>query len=77
MKEMIDAVNSALAGMSAAVKKLDSAATRIAGPQSGETMIEDIVELSVAETAYKANGRVLEAANELTDELLRTFDKKV
>ncbi len=77
MKGMIDAINTALTGMNTATKKLDAAATRIAGPQGGETLAEDIVELSVAKNLYKANVKVVETVNEMTDELLAAFDKKV
>lgn len=74
---MIDAISSALSGMTAAIKKLDGAASRVASPQGSETLAEDIVELSIAKTEYKANIKVVETVNELTDELLGTFDKKV
>ena len=40
-------------------------------------LIEESVNLKVAETAYKANLSVLETVNELSDELIDSFDQTV
>lgn len=40
-------------------------------------LAEEAVNLSLAETTYKANLKIIEAASELSDELLRVFDDEV
>lgn len=78
---MINAITSALSGLTSASKQVDQSAQRIAengtngAPQSD--LIEDVVDIKVAETSYKANLAVLKVANELSDELLESFDQTV
>lgn len=74
---MMSAITNALSGLQTASKQVDQSAARIANPQSQEGLIEDIVDIKVAETAYKANLQTIKVADELTKELLRTFDKTV
>lgn len=74
---MISAITNALQGLQTATKQVDQSAARIANPSSQDTLIEDIVDIKVAETAYKANLQTIKVADELTQELLRTFDKTV
>ncbi len=40
-------------------------------------LAEDAVNLKIAEISYKANLKVLKVANEMSDALLGTFDKRV
>lgn len=40
-------------------------------------LAEEAVNLNLAEIAYKANAAVIKTAAELSDELLKTFDKKI
>ena len=74
---MISAINSALQGLQNASKQVEQSAVRIATEPTPENLVEDIVDIKVAETAYKANLKVIEVADELTQELLRTFDETV
>lgn len=74
---MINAISSALSGLTAASKQIEESAASIASSPSQGRIIEDIIDIKVAETSYKANLKTLQVANELTEELLRTFDKKV
>ncbi len=74
---MISAITNALSGLQTASKQVDQSAARIANPQSSVGLIEDIVDIKVAETAYKANLQTIKVANELTEELLRTLDETV
>ena len=74
---MISAINNALQGLQGATKQVDQASARIANPSSQSNLIEDIVDIKVAETAYKANVQTLKVADELTEELLKAFDKTV
>ena len=78
---MINAITSALSGLSAASNKIEQSAQNIA--QGGVEVttdgrvIEDIVDIKAAEVSYKANIEVLRTANELTQELLNSFDETV
>lgn len=74
---MINAITSALSGLTAASKQVEQSAQSIAESPSGEQLIQDVVDIKVAETSYKANLAVLKTVNELTDELLSTFDETV
>lgn len=74
---MINAITSALSGLTSASKQVEQSAANIAQSPSQEQIIEDIVDIKVAETSYKANLQTLKVANELTEELLNTFDETV
>ena len=74
---MISAINTALSGLLGASKQVDSSAARIANGSSTENLIEDIVDIKVAETSYRANLKVIQVADDLTKELLNSFDKTV
>lgn len=74
---MINAISSALSGLITASKQVEQSASNIANNGSNGQVIEDIVDIKVAETAYKANLQTLKVADELTQELIRSFDKKV
>lgn len=74
---MINAITSALSGLTAASKQVEQSAQNIASPAADSQIIEDIVDIRVAETAYKANIETLKLANELTEELLNAFDREV
>lgn len=74
---MINAISSALSGLTTASKQVEESAASIAQSPSQGRIIEDIVDIKVAETSYKANLKTLKVASELTDELLKVFDKKV
>lgn len=74
---MIDAINSALSGLQGATKQVNQSAKNIAEGSSDGRVIEDIVDIRVAETAYKANVETLKTAQDLSEELLRIFDERV
>ena len=78
---MINAITSALSGLSAASNKIEQSAQNIAqGGVEGTTdgrVIEDIVDIKAVEVSYKANIEVLRTANELTQELIDSFDETV
>jgi len=74
---MLNAITSALSGLNTATKQVENAAQNIASGSSQENIIEDVVDIKVAETAYKANVAVLNVADELNEELLSTFDRLV
>ena len=74
---MLNAITSALSGLNTATKQVENAAQSIATSPSQENLIEDVVDIKVAETAYKANVAVLRVADELNEELLNTFDRLV
>ena len=74
---MINAITTALSGLNTASKQVNQSAQSIAESPSNEQLIEDIIDIKVAETAYKADIEVIKATDDLTKELLHTFDKKV
>ncbi len=87
---MINAITSALSGLTAASNQVDEAAQNIAqgstagksqaGDSDGGTngrVIQDIVDIKLAETAYKANIETIKAVTEINEELLRIFDETV
>ena len=74
---MVDAINTALSGMQKASRTVERAAINIATPEKKDTMIEDIVDIKIAENAYKANAAVIRVADDMQDALLSTFDKEV
>ena len=78
---MISAINSALSGILGASKQVESAAANIANNTSSDTsgsnIIEDIVDIRVAETSYKANIQTLKVADDMSQELLKIFDERV
>ena len=74
---MIDAINSALSGLTRASKQVDDSAQSIASSPSQERIIEDIVDIKVAETTYKANVATLKTVDDMNKELLKIFDKRV
>lgn len=74
---MISAITSALSGLTSASKQVEESAASIASSPSQEQIIEDIVDIKQAEVAFKANIQTIKVANELTEELLNTFDKTV
>ncbi|MCI5060011.1 MAG: hypothetical protein MRY79_02945 [Alphaproteobacteria bacterium] len=78
---MIGAINTALSGLLAASKRVEEGATNIAqstvsGAESSQ-LIEDIVDIKIAETSYKANLATLKVADEMSEELLDSFDQEV
>lgn len=74
---MINALSSALSGLHTATQKVNGAAANIADPARQDRLIEDAVDLKMGETAFKANIAVIRAAEEMSDEMQRLFDKKV
>ena len=75
---MINAITSALSGLSAASNKIEQSAQNIAeGGGTDGRVIEDIVDIKAAEVSYKANIEVLRTANELTQVLIDSFDETV
>ncbi len=78
---MIGAITSALSGLTTATRQVEQSAQNIAEGSaqgaSGTGLIEDIVDIKVAETSYRANLAVLRTTDELTQELLNTFDETV
>jgi flagellar hook-associated protein FlgK len=74
---MISAINNALLGLQNASKQVEQGAANIASDSNPDNLIQDIVDIKVAETSYKANLKVLQVADDLTKELLNTFDETV
>lgn len=78
---MINAISSALAGLSTASKQVTESANKIAtyGTEQGKDVnfTEEAVKLSLSKAAQKANLITLETVNELTDELLHVFDERI
>ena len=74
---MIDAINIALGGMQNASRKVSDAAENISDPAKLDNLVEDIVDIKIAENSYKANAAVIRATSEMQDELIRLFDKEV
>lgn len=80
---MVDAISTALSGLQINAQKLNESANNIAraGTQGLDTAPEDLVNLSEeainllqAETGFKANIQVIEAAEEQFDSLLDALD---
>ena len=78
---MLDAISTGLSGLQSAVKKVDTAATRIANvttpPAEGQDPVElseEAVNLIVAELEFKANAATITTASELSEELLDILD---
>lgn len=79
---MIDAISSALSGLTTASTKVAQSAERIANmttPGVGDTvdLSEEAVNMKLAEVAYKANLKTIQVAEDMTKELLSTFDERV
>lgn len=73
----MDAINTALSGIQTATKTVNKAASNIANPDKMDRQVEDIVDIKIAETAYKANVKVIQAASDMQDALLEAFDEEV
>lgn len=74
---MINALTSALGGLQAATQKVNGAAQNIADPAQQDTLVNDVVDLKIGETSFKANTAVIRTTKEMSDELLHIFDEKV
>lgn len=86
MSDTISAIGHAIKGLADSSRRIEKSAENIASfgtqtpqtqPQDEVNLSEEAVNLSLAETSYKANLAVIQTVNELTDELLDSFDKKV
>jgi len=74
---MINTITSALSGLNTATKQVEQSAQNIAEGSSSTALIEDVVDIKVAQASFEANLVVLETADELTQELLNSFDETV
>ena len=74
---MINAIGIALQGLGFATQKVAQSANKIANPQESDDLGQELVNLKVAETSYRANLATIRTVSEMEDELLHTFDKKV
>lgn len=78
---MINALTSALSGLSSASKKVAESAEKIAvaGTNAGPDVdiAEEAVKIQISEAAYKANLAVVRVTDDMADELLKTFDERV
>ncbi|MBN8521666.1 MAG: hypothetical protein J0L77_07215 [Alphaproteobacteria bacterium] len=79
---MLDAISSALSGLTTASNKVAQSAERVANlttPGIADTvdLSEEAVNLKLAEIAYKANVATLKTSDEMTKELLSVFDETV
>jgi hypothetical protein len=74
---MINAIASALQGLTFATKQVEQSANKIANPQESDDLATELVNLKVAETGYKANLATIKTVRDMEDELLHTFDKHV
>lgn len=73
----MNAIGSALQGLEFATKQVTESANKIANPQEGADMAEEIVNMKIGEANYKANLATLRTAEEMSDELLHIFDERV
>jgi hypothetical protein len=74
---MINAIGIALQGLGFATKQVAESANKIANPQEGADLAEEIVKMKIAEVSYKANLMTIRVAEDMEKDLLRTFDEKV
>ena len=74
---MINAIGIALQGLGFATKQVAESANKIANPQEGADLAEEIVKMKIAETSYNANLMTIRVAEDMEKDLLRTFDEKV
>lgn len=79
---MIGAISNALHGLFTASQSAEKAAGRIANASSEEyadrvDLSQEAVELKMAEISYKANIASMEAAQDMSRELMRLFDERV
>ncbi len=74
---MINSITSALSGINNASARVDKAAQNIAEGGSQQEIIEDVVEIKQASVQYEASLSILKVTDELSQELLRTFDETV
>ena len=77
---MINTISTALSGLLSASKSVNQSAENIAKAGTGleeTSLIEDIVDIKLGETVFKANIAVLKTADEMSQELLKTFDEEV
>lgn len=74
---MIDAITSALSGLNNASQRVERGAANIASGETPDRIIEDIVDIKQAEISYKANIKVLQVVQDLSDELIDSFDREV
>lgn len=74
---MIDAISSALSGLNNASARIERGAANIASSNDQNRVIEDIVDIKQAEISYKANIEVLKVTQDLTKELIESFDRTV
>lgn len=74
---MMNAIGTALQGLGFATRQVEQSAAKIADPQQGADMAEEIVNMKIAEANYKANLATLKTAEEMSDELLHIFDERV
>lgn len=80
---MISSISSALSGIMTASKQVDASAEKIANSTNIKTegeqvdLTEEVVNIKISETAYKANLATIKTANEMSDEVLRLFDETV
>lgn len=73
---MIKAINIALSGLNAATRHLNASANNIVRTPP-DNLAEDVVNMKLAETTFKANLATIRTAEEMSEELNRLFDKKV
>ena len=74
---MVNLIGPALQGMNVQTQKLARAADNIANSGNQGVNIEDLIDVTEAEMAYKANVQLIPRAREMHDDLLRIFDKEV
>ncbi|MAM34075.1 MAG: hypothetical protein CMH28_03275 [Micavibrio sp.] len=74
---MVNIIGSALQGMNVQTNKLANAAHNIANSGDKGVNIEDLIDITEAEMAYKANVQLIPRAREMHNDLLRIFDKEV
>tara|TARA_B100000508_G_C11405788_1_gene250663 strand:+ start:369 stop:605 length:237 start_codon:yes stop_codon:yes gene_type:complete len=78
---MISSISNALSGLSTTLKQVDASASKIANSTNTDegdvNLTEEVVNIKLSETAYKANLATLKTVDEMTDELLHLFDETV
>jgi flagellar hook protein FlgE len=77
---MINAISIALGGLAVASRNVEESAARIAvaaDPDANVDLAQELVNIKISETAFKANLASIKTAEAMSDELLHIFDKKV
>ncbi len=79
---MIGTLSTAISGLFSAAQKINSAAKNVANigdgiTDEGASLPRDIVDIKIGTIEYKANLAIIKATEEMSNELLKTFDETI